>query len=183
MSVRIGAYMDLLKNLGDFNRKLDAEIKQHKNGAVHQLLAHSYLFYLLMMVVGLFVDMAWPVEVVPSDFTGPIGFGLLVLGSALIYWAQKTSANFAKNRRSKGAIYAEDFKHGPYMWSRNPTHIGLLLILVGFGFSENSLFLMLTPLLSFLVTYYVFIKREESILVERYKDEYLKYKNQVRTWF
>lgn len=175
---------DLIKNLEEYEEEKAKEEKQKHSGAVHQLLAHSYLFYLFMLVLGLLANTFLPkINIIKDSWSGPVGFLMLVAGSGLIYWAQKTSANFAKNRRSKERVYAEDFKHGPYVWSRNPTHIGLLLILTGFGFSINSIFLILSPMVAFLFTYFVFIKKEESILVERYQEEYLKYKNQVRTWF
>ena len=146
----------------------------YKNN-VHYILARSYTFYFIAFLAGLFFDYIFPVKVFKSASAIPIGFALLVLASLLIFWAQKTSSTLEKNNITK-----ETFCRGPYCYTRSPTHWGLLLLMLGFGIITNSLFIIIFTAISFVVTRFVFIKKMESHLLEKYGAPYLEYKKMVK---
>lgn len=70
---------------------------------------------------------------------------------------------------------------GPFMYSRNPIYIGLIMVLAGYGLALQSIFtfLVLIPV------YYFFVsaKKEEKLLEKKFKNEYMKYKKEVPRFF
>lgn len=146
----------------------------HKN-KVHKILAHSYICYFIFLLLGLFLDFIFPLKILKSSTTLPIGTVLLVLGTLLILWAQKSSLNLQKENVDK-----ERFFHGPYRYTRSPTHFGLFLLILGFGIITNALFIAILSVISFFITKFVFIKEEEKILAEKYGTPYLEYKRSVK---
>ncbi len=58
---------------------------------VHAILAHSYLLYLVLFLIGVYLDMKFDFKVFPDAVMVPIGVCILALASLLILWAQKTS--------------------------------------------------------------------------------------------
>jgi len=105
----------------------------------------------------------------------PIGFVFLALGTFLILWAQTTSRHLKKEN-----ITPETFCHGPYCYTRAPTHLGLFLLMLGFGFISNAFFVILLTLFAFFIGKLVFLDKEEKILAEKYGAPYLEYKKMVK---
>lgn len=146
----------------------------HKN-KVHRVLAYSYLFYFVVFLLSLFLDFIFPLKIF-EKFTGiSVGAVFLILGTVLILWAQKSSLRLQKESISK-----ETFYRGPYRYTRSPTHFGLFLLMLGFGIISNALFVISFSIISFFITRFIFIKKEEKILTEKYGAPYLEYKKSVK---
>ncbi|MFA6273738.1 MAG: methyltransferase [Candidatus Paceibacterota bacterium] len=146
----------------------------HK-GKVHKILAHSYLFYFFAFLVGLFFDFLFSFKISKEPtfvFTGII---FIFFGSLLIIWAQKTSRNFKKEEITK-----KTFSQGPYFFTRTPTHWGLTFLMLGFGIIANAIFIIIFTIISFLIARFIFIKKEEKILVQKYGEPFLEYKKSVK---
>lgn len=146
----------------------------HKN-KVHRVLAHGHSVFFLLFLIGVTLDFIFPIKIFTSSFMVPIGFLLLILGTLLIVWAEKSSHNFKKDDLSK-----ETFCSGPYCYTRNPTHFGLFFLVMGFGFIANAFFVILTTLVSFFIEKFVFQSKAEKILAEKYGTHYLEYKKMVK---
>lgn len=146
----------------------------HKN-KVHGILAHSYSTYFILFLIGVYLDLVFRFKIFSNSFMVPTGIILLVFASFLILWAQKTSRDLKKENISK-----ETFCRGPYCYTRSPTHWGLFLLMLGFGIITNAVFVILFTLISFIITKFVFLGKEEAILAEKYGTPYLEYKKQVR---
>ncbi len=146
---------------------------------VHHILAHSYAFYFIAFLAGLFLDALFPIKIFASAGSAPLGFALLILASLLIFWAQKTSHRLGKDTQ-KEAMTKETFCRGPYCYTRSPTHWGLLLLMLGFGMISNSFFIVIFTLVAFLITRFVFVKKMEKHLVDKYGAPYVEYKKIVR---
>lgn len=142
---------------------------------VHGVLAHSYLFYFVFFLLALCLDFVFPLKIFETSETAFLGILFLILGTFLILWAQKTSLNLSTENLSK-----ETFSHGPYGYTRSPTHFGLFFMILGFGIVINSLFIVIFSIIAFFVTKFVFIKKQEKILAEKYGVPYLEYKKSVR---
>lgn len=142
---------------------------------IHRVLANSYSFYFFLFLVSVTLDIVFPIKIFKHDYTVYFGFVLLVLSSVLILWAQKTSRNLDKKNLTK-----ETFCRGPYCVTRSPTHLGLFLLMVGFGIIANAFFVVLFTVVSYVFTRLVFIRKEEDILAERYGAPYLEYKKEVK---
>lgn len=150
-----------------------------KNPSVHEILARSYSTYLICIFAGLVVDYFFHVRIVSDGAGSSVGFLLLLVGGVLILWAQKTSNDLRKRPKP---LQIKDFEYGPYMYTRQPTNIGLVVLTLGFAFLQNSVALLVTLSISFLISR-SFIKKQESILSDRYGENYRAYQNEVRKWF
>ena len=104
-----------------------------------------------------------------------MGFIFLIFGTFLVFWAQKTSRHLNIENITK-----ETFCHGPYRYTRSPTHWGLFLLMLGFGMIANAFFIVLFSIISFLITKLVFLKKEEKVLAAKYGTPYLEYKKSVK---
>ena len=156
-----------INNKGDNNNS-------NKN-KVHRILAHSYVFYFMVFLGSLFLHSIFPIKLFGQMNLAWIGITLLVLATILIIWAQKTSRHL-----NKEIINRETFTHGPYCYTRTPTHWGLSMLVLGFGIIINSFFIVIFAIISFFITKIFFIQKEEKILAEKYGVPYLEYKKIVR---
>ncbi len=146
----------------------------HKN-KVHRVLAYSYLIQFVLFLVGFYLDLVFQFKIFTSPLMIQTGMIVLILGSFLILWAQATTHNFKKENMNR-----ETFCQGPYRYTRSPTHFGLFLLMLGFGMVINALFIILFSVISFFISKFVFLNKQEAILVEKYGAPYLEYKKLVK---
>lgn len=149
-------------------------INQRKN-RVHVVLAYSYSVYFVLFLVGVFLDLIFNIKIFNFPAMVSIGVILILLATALIFWAQRTSRNLEKEILTK-----ESFCKGPYRFTRSPTHWGLFLLMLGFGIIINAIFIIISTFISLILTKFLFLKREEAILEKKYGAPYLEYKKSVK---
>jgi len=142
---------------------------------VHRVLAHSYFVYFLFLVLSVVLDIIFHIHAFESSFTVPAGFVILILATILIMWAQNTSRNLNIENINK-----DTFLHGPYCYTRSPTHYGLFLLMLGFGLVANAFFVIMFTIVSLLITKFFFLKKEENLLEKKYGDAYKEYKKLVK---
>jgi protein-S-isoprenylcysteine O-methyltransferase Ste14 len=152
-------------------------INSHKN-KVHHILIHSYFIYLVLFLIGVCLDMFFKVDIYTGSLSVSIGIIILILASLLILWAQFTTRNFNKDKENE--ISKETFCHGPYCYTRSPTHWGLFFLILSFGIIVNAFFIVLTAFISLAITKFIFIPKQEKILEEKYGVHYTEYKKQVK---
>ncbi len=150
---------------------------EHKHThSVHKVLAHSYALYFILFLVGGTLDLVFPLKVFTNSMVVPIGLPLLILATVIILWAQKTGRNLKKVPEVK----TEHFCRGPYCYTRIPTQWGLLFLMFGFGIITNSFFVIISTIVSFLISKFIFISKHDKILIEKYGPAYAEYKKLVR---
>lgn len=151
--------------------------KTEKKGRlrVHTVLAHSYVFYLVAFLIGLFLDFIFPLNVLKGFVKVPIGIAFIIFGSLLIFWAQRASRHFSKENLTK-----KNFSKGPYEFTRDPTNWGVFFLMLGFGIMADASFIIIFTIISFIFSKVVFLKKQESILANKYGDPYLEYKKSVK---
>ncbi len=155
--------------------------KIDKTNLIHIVLGHSYLVYFASILIGLAIDIGWQYHLEQTLLTGIVGWVLIVVGPAIVYWAQHSSVKLAVKRICDvHGICPDDFRKGPYAFTRSPTNFGLFLMIIGLGFILSSVSVVVTTIIAFLLTRYVFIRKEEQLLEEKYGDAYRDYKSQVR---
>ncbi len=152
----------------------------HRNGMIHFILVHSYLVFLLAIILGVFLDSFIKKHIFSNGIYQYIGFLLLVIGSIIIYWAQSSSSNYQEKKvknekRSK-------FEFGPYKFLRSPTHFGLFIMTLGFSLIIGSLFGIVLILIAYLITKLLFLRKEEKLLENKYGEVYTDYKKKVKNW-
>ena len=150
-------------------------LKEPKRSSVHHLLAHSYLVYFFAFLLGFILDFAFPIRILKSEISSILGFGLLFFGTLLIFWAQRTSSLLNTENLSK-----ETFNNGPYKYTRSPTHYGLYFVILGFGILADALFIVVLASISFLITKFHFIRKQENLLVKKYGAHYEAYQKSVK---
>lgn len=151
---------------------------KEKGFFVHTVLAHSYLVFFAGMVLGMVLDIVFGIRINPSVTSITSALLLVLIGSLLIYWAQHTSRKTAPERNDTPSV--DDFMKGPYRYLRGPTHLGLLLLISGFGLFINSFFVVAVALLIYLVTHLFFMPAEEKRLSQKYGAVYEAYRANVK---
>jgi len=68
---------------------------------------------------------------------------------------------------------------GPYSFVRNPLYVGNFLMGLGFCLFVRDLMLSLIYIILFFFFYIGTMKKEESLLTDLFKEEYINYKNKV----
>jgi protein-S-isoprenylcysteine O-methyltransferase Ste14 len=71
---------------------------------------------------------------------------------------------------------------GPFLYSRNPVFAGYLSMLVGI-FVISGAATLLVYVLAFRLYLEIFIRREESDLLQRFGEDYRAYVRSVPRWF
>ena len=142
---------------------------------VHKILAHSYIVYFILFLISVSLDIFLKIRIFSSPAMISLGILLLVIASLLILWAQKSSRNLDTKNVTK-----ESFSKGPYRYTRHPTHWGLFFLMLGFGLMANAFFVIVFTLVAFLVTKFIFVKKQEEVLAEKYGAPYLEYKKMVK---
>jgi protein-S-isoprenylcysteine O-methyltransferase Ste14 len=142
---------------------------------VHKILVHSYSVYFLFFLVGICLDLIFNLKVFILSVNIPIGLVLLVFGTLLIFWAQKSSRNLKIENITK-----ETFTQGPYRFTRTPTNFGLFFLMLGCGIISNTFFIILFSFVSFVIAKFIFLEQEEKILAEKYGAPYLEYKKAIK---
>ena len=145
------------------------------NNKVHAALAHSYFNHFLFLLAGVILDLVFQVKIFQGQTVITIGFVILILATALIFWAQRSTRDLHKN----WSLDKEEFLRGPYRYLRTPTHLGVFLLTFGFGIVVNAFFITLTSALSFFIGKIIFLRKYEKTLAEKYGQSYLEYKKEV----
>jgi protein-S-isoprenylcysteine O-methyltransferase Ste14 len=148
----------------------------HK-ASIHHVLSHIYATYFVFFLVGVSLDIIFQLKMFSGPFMNPVGFTLLVLATFMIFWAQKTGRDL---RGIKEDLKKEHFCRGPYCYTRIPTQWGLTLLMLGFGIFCNAFFVVLSTIVSFIVSQFVFMSKHDRILIEKYGSSYLEYKKMFK---
>jgi protein-S-isoprenylcysteine O-methyltransferase Ste14 len=156
------------------------EFKIKKKETVHFVLLHSYLMFLIAVILGVFLGMVFKMKIFSNEIYQYVGFAMLVISSLIIYWAQSTSSNYQERVHKKAG--RSHFEFGPYRYMRSPTHFGLFILTLGFSLIINSLFSVIFTIIAYSITKFFFLKKEEKILENKYGEVYRDYKKKVKNW-
>ena len=104
--------------------------------------------------------------------------GLFIILSAIILFKKYKTTITPLNPSNATKLIV----HGIYKFSRNPMYLGLLLVLSGIGIIQNPIGGLL-----FVPSFILYLNRfqiipEESAMFDLFKDDFLKYKENVRRW-
>ncbi len=153
---------------------MEAKKQSQSANKIHHVLAHSYAVSFILFLTGFCLDITFKVDIFTNPLLVPLGSIILILGSCLILWAQRTSRTMKKDNINKTT-----FLKGPYRYSRSPTHFGLFLLIVGFGLMINAPFVIISTCISFIISKFFFLAEEEKVLEKKYGSHYTEYKKSV----
>ena len=149
-------------------------MEQLEKQSAHRILAHSYLTYFLLCSFGLFLETFFPltISVPQGDTFATICF---IVGPLLILWAQYISYKYQVIRKETGE---PKFNLGPYKYLRNPTHLGLLILVGGYTLVSKAAMLFIVTGVAYIISN-IFFRKYERLLESRHKDLYKTYKSSV----
>lgn len=146
------------------------------------MIAIPPLIYLSGFVIGLVMELAYPVPILPDWIARWAGV-LIALISIPIVVSAVRAMHHAKTTINVRKPTTAIVSGGPFRWSRNPVYLSLTLFYLGIALLINSLWIAgwVVPIL--VVMRWGVIAREEQYLERKFGPEYLAYKAKTRRWF
>ena len=138
------------------------------------------LAYLGAIAVGVGVHHWWPMHSRPAGWM-PVGVTLVLLGVALLVWAQvvfRAKRTPLEPWKATKAIVDD----GPFAFSRNPVYVGFAIIQVGIGVWSDKFAVIALVLAPIVATAALIVPREEAYLRRKFGAEYERYCERVRRW-
>jgi len=139
------------------------------------------MIFLGALVIGIVINLVFPLPIWPSIWTNVIGLVPLLVGIWLF-----ASARTAFRRRRTPVLSWETsvelVQDGPYRFSRNPLYLSIVLMYLGTSLIVNSLVPLVVLILMLIRFDRHQIPREERYLQERFGEEYSRYKARVHRW-
>jgi len=150
-------------------------------GSANVGLARPPVIYLGAIALGVVIHFVWPVTLVPSAVSMPVGVAGTLAAVALFVYAVRTFK--AAGTPVPGNLPTTTVvRTGPYRFSRNPIYLAFSLFQLAIAVWVNSPWLVVTLVAAVAVMSLVVIPREERYLEARFA-EYSSYKACVRRWF
>jgi len=109
------------------------------------------------------------------------GAALILFAGVLSSWAARTmkkSGVTPSPREPKTALTTG----GPFRYTRNPLYIAMMSLYAGIGLALRSSWMLVFLPPMFVLFNRIVKKGEEPYLEERFREEYLRYKLNVRRW-
>lgn len=117
----------------------------------------------------------------PSVLSSTLGLLVIVFGELFRIYSVGFIGTVSRTRSdSTGQSLVV---RGPFAYIRNPLYVGNFFISIGFAIFSASLTLIVLTALLFAVQYYFIVRYEESILIQKFGEDYEKYRRQVPAWF
>ena len=115
----------------------------------------------------------------PTARTATVGTLMMLIGQAIrIYTISFLGVEGASRDGQTDMIIS----HGPFALVRNPLYIGSMVIVFGVIIYAGAPILGFLALIYFLFQYHCIAKYEESLLIAKFGDEYLRYMERVPAW-
>ena len=138
--------------------------------------------WILALAAGVAAAWLYPLRFVLASVPGVwVGGAIFAIALALAIWAIVTirqAGTQVETYKPTTAIVA----NGPYRFTRNPIYLAMVLGLIGLAIAFDSLWILATLVLFYLVIRYGVVAREEAYLERKFGDVYLSYKSRVRRW-
>jgi protein-S-isoprenylcysteine O-methyltransferase Ste14 len=71
-------------------------------------------------------------------------------------------------------------REGVFSKTRNPMYVGMCILVLGFSIFSTNVIALSLPFIFIVLVSLIYIKKEEQLLIEKFGEEYLEYKNEVR---
>jgi len=134
---------------------------------------------ILVIVLARFESGALILRVVPDSFLTEItGIILTIAGLGFSTWARYHLGKYWSSMVMV-KVGHRLIRTGPYRIVRNPIYTGMLIAFVGASIAIGELFAFVALVIGF-ASIWVKIKTEEEILTEKFGEEYLQYKRDVK---
>lgn len=145
------------------------------------VLVPAPIIYGSAIFIGLAVEFAVPIPLLPRTASLWLGVVVIVVAIAVVVSAVKALARgkTAFDARKPTSTIVTD---GAFRHSRNPTYLSLTLLHVGLACVLHSSWVLLMVIPAVLVTHWGVVLREERYLDAKFGEDYRRYKASVRRW-
>ncbi len=147
---------------------------------VNTIMSFGTLIYLAAIFFGGLFHFFYPTEVTSDPSVVNVGLALILLATGIIFWAAASARKLVRDMALSASV--EVFKTGAYGYTRNPTYLGLFLLIIGFGFLANSLPIIIAAIIAFIFIRFTTLKKEEQALEDKFGEVYRQYKSEIRRW-
>jgi protein-S-isoprenylcysteine O-methyltransferase Ste14 len=149
----------------------------------YHYIQRSFLLALILMIVviilGSFESETLLIPVVqPSSLSGITGIIFTIAGLGFSLWARRHLGRYWSSM-VQVKIGHQLIRTGPYRIVRNPMYTGILIAFAGAAIAIGELLAFVALAIGF-VSIMVKIQAEEEILTEKFGEEYLRYKREVK---
>jgi protein-S-isoprenylcysteine O-methyltransferase Ste14 len=146
-----------------------------------KIIAPPPVIYLGVLGLGLLFEWLWPTRLLTWPLAVAAGSAIFICGVAGLAVAIRTllrARTPVDPYKGTTAIVTD----GLFRFSRNPIYVSDMLLYVGLALALNAWWaLALTPAVVWIMNTGV-IAREEMYLEQKFGNDYLQYKQQVRRW-
>jgi protein-S-isoprenylcysteine O-methyltransferase Ste14 len=131
----------------------------------------------------------WVISAISPSFTVLLPFRSIIFiftaiaGIAIVFSSghsftnAKTSFNPIKFDKVTSLVTT-----GIYSFTRNPMYLGVMIVFAGWAYYLGNIFAVMIITLNIIYLNCFQIKQEETVLEEKFGQEYLSYKSRVRRW-
>jgi protein-S-isoprenylcysteine O-methyltransferase Ste14 len=146
-----------------------------------RIVAPPPVIYLGVLGLGLLLEWLWPTQVLPWRLALAVGSVVLICGVIGLVAAIRTLLR-AQTPVDPYKATTTIVTDGLFRFSRNPIYVSDMLLYVGLSLALNTWWaLALTPVVVWIMNIGV-IAREEAYLEQKFGNDYVQYKRQVRRW-
>jgi len=148
-----------------------------------QIRIHPAVIVITCIGGGAIAGNFWQLDMVEENLLiiGRIGLAFAGIGILILVLAYREMAR-ANTTINPSEHSSKVVSSGIYAYSRNPIYLGWFVVLVGMGLSNTSLLVLIMSPFMIVLLYWAVIVKEESYLENKFGEEYLLYKKNVRCW-
>ena len=73
-------------------------------------------------------------------------------------------------------------REGMFSKTRNPMYVGMFILVFGFSIFSTNLISLVLPFVFLLLLRLIFVSKEERLMYDSFREEYVEYKKKVRRW-
>lgn len=158
----------------------ESENKEMRNGGPNPGLLRPPIVFLSAILLGIALNRAWPARFLPSrlGWLGP----LVTLCAALLFLLSYREFRAAGTSVRGSERSTTIVRTGPYRFSRNPIYLSFILLMLGLSGWLNNVWLLVTLVPAVGIMAAVVIPREERFLERNFREQYARYRAEVRRW-
>jgi protein-S-isoprenylcysteine O-methyltransferase Ste14 len=136
---------------------------------------------IIHIVMAILLEWRAPLPIPAPMFVKWFGLGLtaigFVLGALALIEFRRTRTTSDPKKPTQNFVTS-----GIYRYTRNPTYLGFVLMLIGLPLNMGNYWgiILVLPLITFINN--MVIKHEEAYLEKKFKEQFISYKSHVRRW-
>lgn len=151
-------------------------MSQNPSGAVHPT-----TFMILWVLAGFGGTRLWPLPSVHPLLISVGGKLLWGVGGIILLWAQLEFWRH-KTTTSHSNPTTAIITRGPFRFSRHPTYVGLIALMLGIALLYDSTWSLVLMLPVIVAIHRLTVVREEAYLAREFGETYSEYTRTVRRW-